>query len=103
LDGIEAVGSHDEGGQEAAERVLEVAGHRPALASLTRREQEVALLAAQGMSKREIADTLFLSVRTIGNHINHVYTKLGIGSREELRLALHVAGTEVPTAHETDR
>jgi DNA-binding CsgD family transcriptional regulator len=30
-------------------------------------------------------------VRTIGNHINHVYAKLGIGSREELRLALHVA------------
>ncbi len=60
--------------------LLEAAGHRPALANLTRREQEVALLAAQGMSKREIADTLFLSVRTIGNHINHVYTKLGIGS-----------------------
>ena len=40
------------------------------------------------MSKREIADILFLSVRTIGNHINHVYAKLGIGSREELRLAL---------------
>jgi len=71
-----------------------VAGHRPALASLTRREQEVALLAAQGMSKREIADTLFLSVRTIGNHINHVYTKLGIGSREELRLALHVTAAD---------
>jgi DNA-binding CsgD family transcriptional regulator len=74
--------------------LLEAAGHRPALASLTRREQEVALLAAQGMSKREIADTLFLSVRTIGNHINHVYAKLGIGSREELRLALHVVGAD---------
>ena len=40
------------------------------------------------MSKREIADLLFLSIRTIGNHINHVYAKLGISTREELRLAL---------------
>src|SRR5439155_26265134 len=87
----------------AATPMLEGTGQRQALSTLTRREQEVALLAAQGMSKREIADMLFLSVRTIGNHINHLYAKLGIGSREELRLALHVAGTEVPTAHETDR
>jgi DNA-binding CsgD family transcriptional regulator len=61
---------------------------RRALGTLTVREQEVALLAASGMSKREIADILFLSVRTIGNHINHVYAKLGISTREELRLAL---------------
>jgi DNA-binding CsgD family transcriptional regulator len=68
--------------------MLDNLGGRRALATLTVREQEVALLAATGMSKREIADILFLSVRTIGNHINHVYAKLGIGSREELRLAL---------------
>jgi DNA-binding CsgD family transcriptional regulator len=64
-----------------------IAGTR-AVEALTRREQEVALLAARGMSKREIADTLFLSARTIGNHINHIYSKLGISSREELRLAV---------------
>jgi DNA-binding CsgD family transcriptional regulator len=46
---------------------------------------------------------LFLSVRTIGNHINHLYAKLGIGSREELRLALHLSGTDVASAHEADR
>jgi DNA-binding CsgD family transcriptional regulator len=78
----------------AATPMLEAGEQRRALDTLTRREQEVALLAAQGMSKREIADVLFLSVRTIGNHINHVYGKLGIGSREELRLALHMAGGE---------
>jgi DNA-binding CsgD family transcriptional regulator/tetratricopeptide (TPR) repeat protein len=68
--------------------MLDNLGGRRALGTLTVREQEVALLAASGMSKREIADVLFLSVRTIGNHINHVYAKLGIGSREELRIAL---------------
>ena len=69
-----------------------VAGTR-ALGSLTRREQEVALLAARGMSKREIAETLFLSARTVGNHINHLYAKLGISSREELRIALDIGDT----------
>jgi ATP/maltotriose-dependent transcriptional regulator MalT len=78
----------------AATPMLEGTEQRRALQTLTRREQEVAVLAAQGMSKREIADVLFLSVRTIGNHINHLYAKLGIGSREELRLALHVAGPD---------
>ena len=50
------------------------------------------------MSKREMADMLFLSVRTIGNHINHVYAKLGIGSREELRVV-----QQASTAKDTSR
>jgi DNA-binding NarL/FixJ family response regulator len=70
--------------------MLETVAGKRALGELTRPEQEVALLAARGMSKREIADTLFLSARTVGNHINHVYSKLGISSREELRIALDV-------------
>jgi DNA-binding CsgD family transcriptional regulator len=70
--------------------MLETVGGKQALGELTRREQEVALLAARGMSKREIAETLFLSARTVGNHINHVYSKLGISSRDELRIALDV-------------
>jgi len=70
--------------------MLETLAGKSALGTLTRREQEVALMAARGLSKREIADTLYLSARTIGNHINHVYTKLGISSRDELRAALGV-------------
>jgi DNA-binding CsgD family transcriptional regulator len=66
--------------------MLETAVGRAALESLTRREQEVALMAGRGLSKREIASLLHLSVRTVGNHINHVYGKLGISSREELRV-----------------
>jgi DNA-binding CsgD family transcriptional regulator len=78
--------------------MLDDLGGRRALGTLTVREQEIALLAASGMSKREIADILFLSIRTIGNHINHVYAKLGISSREELRLALELGEPNASSA-----
>jgi len=51
---------------------------------LTRREREVAGLAAAGDSSREIAAKLYLSVRTVDNHLQNVYGKLGVTSREEL-------------------
>jgi DNA-binding CsgD family transcriptional regulator len=51
---------------------------------LTRREREVAGLAAAGASSREIAAKLFLSVRTVDNHLQNIYSKLGVTSREEL-------------------
>lgn len=55
---------------------------------LTRREHEIALLAADGVTSREIADRLGLSTRTIDNHLAAVYRKLGIGGRGELAAAL---------------
>jgi DNA-binding CsgD family transcriptional regulator/tetratricopeptide (TPR) repeat protein len=55
---------------------------------LTRREREIALLAADGGSSKEIADRLFLSVRTVDNHLQNVYSKLGITNRTALREAL---------------
>jgi DNA-binding CsgD family transcriptional regulator len=70
--------------------LLEPISSRDALATLTRKEQEVALMAARGMTKRDIADSLCVSVRTVGNHINHLYGKLGVSSREELRAVLHL-------------
>jgi DNA-binding NarL/FixJ family response regulator len=69
----------------AATPLLAPLSGRPGVDRLTRREHEVALLAARGLSKREIADRLYLSVRTVGNHINHIYGKLLIHSRDELR------------------
>jgi DNA-binding CsgD family transcriptional regulator len=59
-----------------------------AVAPLTRREREVAGLAAQGRTNRDIADELVVSVRTVENHLQRVYAKLGVGSRDELRVAL---------------
>jgi DNA-binding CsgD family transcriptional regulator len=52
---------------------------------LTTREQEVALMISEGHTSREVADRLRLSVRTVDNHLAHVFTKLGIVSRAELR------------------
>ncbi len=51
---------------------------------LTRREREVAGLAAKGRSNREIADRLVVSVRTVENHLQRAYEKLGVSSRDSL-------------------
>ncbi len=51
---------------------------------LTRREREVAALVARGFSNRQIAKDLFLSERTIENHIANIKRKLGRSSRTEI-------------------
>ena len=72
---------------------------------LTQAERETALLAAAGRSNKEIAAQLGISVRTVENHLQHVYEKLGISARTELPKAWStptrggpgggVAGTQV--------
>ncbi|MGW2255856.1 ATP-binding protein [Kitasatospora sp. NPDC001660] len=62
-------------------------GERPTAADrseLSRREQEVAGLVAQGLTNREIADRLVLSQRTVETHVSRIMTKLGLGSRAQL-------------------
>jgi DNA-binding CsgD family transcriptional regulator len=56
--------------------------------ALTVRESQVAGLAAQGMSNREIAEALFVTVKTVEWHLKHAYRKLGVASRRELGPAL---------------
>jgi class 3 adenylate cyclase/DNA-binding NarL/FixJ family response regulator len=58
--------------------------------TLSRRELEVALLVAEGLTNAEIAERLTVSVRTVTSHLDHIYTRLGINSR--VALARHVAG-----------
>ena len=55
---------------------------------LTAQELQIAQLAARGLSNREIGERLFLSHRTIGSHLYHIFPKLGITSRTQLRDAL---------------
>jgi len=63
----------------------------PVAAELTAREREVALLAAGGLSSREIADRVVVSVRTVDNHLQRVYRKLGVSRRDDLPKVLAAA------------
>ncbi|GGW47927.1 helix-turn-helix transcriptional regulator [Streptomyces lucensis JCM 4490] len=54
------------------------------LGELTVRQRQVVALAAAGLSNREIAQRLTLSVRTVGNHLYSAYTRLGTGDRGAL-------------------
>ena len=54
------------------------------------RELEVLQLLGQGMSSREIADAMHISVKTVESHREHLKRKLGLGSGDELlRYAVH--------------
>ncbi len=55
---------------------------------LTAQELQIAQLAAEGLSNREIGQRLFLSHRTISTHLYRVFPKLEITSRGELSAAL---------------
>jgi DNA-binding CsgD family transcriptional regulator len=53
-------------------------------AGLTRREQQIVLLLAEGLTMSEIADRLFISRRTVEKHAANMYAKLGIQKKREL-------------------
>jgi len=92
LETFESLGAKPWAARAAAE--LRVTGltsprqtiHNPA--PLTAQEREIALLAATGLSNKQIGERLFLSHRTIGAHLYQIFPKLGITSRAALRDAL---------------
>jgi DNA-binding CsgD family transcriptional regulator len=51
---------------------------------LTRREREVAELVAKGLTSREIGERLYLSERTVQNHVQHILTKLNLSNRSQI-------------------
>lgn len=65
-----------------------LAAPEQATGTLTHREAEICRLAAGGVPSRAIAAQLFLSVRTVNNHLQNAYSKLGVASRGELLDAL---------------
>jgi DNA-binding CsgD family transcriptional regulator len=87
--------------QRAREELL-AAGARPrrerisGAAALTASELRVARLAAEGLTKRQIAQALFVSMSTVSTHLGHVYAKLDINDRRQLASAL--IGDATPAA-----
>ena len=77
-----------------AEAELRLTGARPrrrelsGAASLTPAEHRIARLAADGRTNREIAQHLFLTVKTVEGHLGRVFRKLDVSSRRELARAL---------------
>lgn len=80
--------------QQRARVELLQAGARPRRVSLsgpealTASERRVAQLAAQGLTNREIARALFVTINTVQSHLRHVFVKLGLSSRRQLAAAL---------------
>ena len=71
--------------------MLRAAGHRAPVrrewpAGLTTREVEVLGLLARGHSNKEVATRLVVTPKTVSNHVEHIYSKLGVSSRASATL-----------------
>lgn len=66
----------------------------PPVQDLTPREAQIAALAASGTASKDIAARLGLSVRTVSNHLQHAYAKLGVSARDDLGAALAAIGPD---------
>jgi len=84
---FEALGASTWVGQ-VDESLGRITGRRPSMGELTDAELRVARLAAAGARNREIAEQLFMSVRTVEGHLSNIYAKLAIRSRTELAVVL---------------
>jgi DNA-binding CsgD family transcriptional regulator len=79
---------------ERAHWELLAAGARPRRAlltgvdALTSTERRVAVMAADGMTNRQVAENMFISMKTVSVHLTHIYQKLGIATRSELATTL---------------
>ncbi len=76
---------------DAVGAVLRAAGHRVGArrewpAGLTAREVEVLRLVARGLSNKEIGEHLSITRKTAGNHVEHVYAKIGVSNRARASL-----------------
>jgi HD-GYP domain-containing protein (c-di-GMP phosphodiesterase class II) len=73
--------------REVVDAVLAAAGQQPKPAKrqlpagLSEREAEVLCLAVRGLSNREIAETLVVSPKTVGHHLENIYSKIGVSTR----------------------
>jgi DNA-binding CsgD family transcriptional regulator len=87
---------------ERCEQELAACGLAPAKrgvfdpSRLTAQELAVARLVAVGMSNRQVASELFISIKTVQFHLTHIYAKLGVSSRAELAAQFRDNETTAP-------
>ena len=92
-----------------AREELRAAGARPrrleltGVEALTPMERRTVGLVAKGLSNREVAQHLFLTVRTVEMHLTHAYRKLGVSSRRELGRALARLSENLRSVHVAKR
>ena len=79
------------------EELHRIGGRAPRAAGLTPTEERIAALAADGLTNREIATTLYLSVNTVQAYLKRIYRELGIRSRTELARKLPPGGRSKST------
>ena len=68
------------------------------MAELTRREREVLILVAEGLSSSEVAGRLFISEATVKTHLAHVMAKLGVREKTQAVIAAYQTGLVQPPA-----
>lgn len=94
IDLAEACGADGVGRRSRDELVAAGGTRKPrpvtGLGALTASELRIARLAAGGLTNKEIAERLFVTLRTVETHLTHAYEKLGIGGRPELARSLSV-------------
>lgn len=77
--------------------------HAPrAIDALTPREKQIAFLAAQGLTNRQISTEIGLSINTVSNHLKRVYAKLDVQSRTELAWRLQYLDMNTDDAPDVD-
>lgn len=64
---------------------VQAASDKLDLSTLTKRERQIAELVKRGLSNREIGEELYISETTVKKHISHIFEKLGIESRKDLK------------------
>lgn len=93
--------AHRLGMRPLQERISHLRAEQPARRSpLSRREEELAALVAEGMSNRQIAERLYLSERTVETHVRNILTKLDVTNRTQIAswVAGRSTGTRTPTS-----
>lgn len=82
----------DEGSRMSPQEIVAFALAPPPTGTLSARERDVASGIHRGLSNREIADELVLSVRTVDTHVQRIFAKLGVASRAQVAAWYEAAG-----------